>query len=256
MQVLTGGLFLTKPPKQAFVQEETVDIANVENEQQAQALRKAQRIRVYGTDVPLPITKFAHFKQPTPIQMQAIPILGRGRDLIACAPTGSGKTLAYLFPIEKILLEYGGIGAVILTPTRELASQVEREYNNYDFKMHAAVLSKHVDKRCQIIISTPKRLIDAVKKGTFSLDKVKYLVLDEADKLLDLGFLEQIDDILSLCTSTRLQKALFSATIPSGVEQLAKTIMVDPLRIVIGQQYHPPNLETQRPRQLTRNYYM
>ncbi|TPX55767.1 hypothetical protein PhCBS80983_g05047 [Powellomyces hirtus] len=250
------------------------------NQELCSTFRKQHRIRVYGTDVPFPLQSFselvprfklrpyltrnlasASFTTPTPIQMQAIPVMLHARELMACAPTGSGKTLAYLLPILHELKgpakstngTTAGLGAraVILCPTRELATQIHRTLitltKSKPFK--TIILTKTPTTsdnnqlattfaQCDILISTPLRLVHAVQNQGLKLDNLKHLILDEADKLLELGFLDQIDDVLSICstaTSTNsLRKALFSATIPSGVEELAKTFMTDPIRVVIG----------------------
>ena len=191
--------------------------------------------------------------------------------MIACAPTGSGKTVAFLLPLLHALKAPAkeGFRAVIVTPTRELAQQIHREWiklsQGKPFKV--CVLSKTSQtisdqmkealKSYDVLISTPLKLVHAIKEDRISLSRyvlfllttislsslilffkkkrVQNIVLDEADKLLELGFLEQVDEILAACTSDKLHKALFSATIPSGVESLAQSFMKDPIRVVIGQ---------------------
>ncbi|KAJ3324225.1 DEAD (Asp-Glu-Ala-Asp) box polypeptide 52 [Boothiomyces sp. JEL0866] len=192
----------------------------LETIQDANEWRKKNNIKVYGTDVPHPFKSFEElgerfqlknylqkniansYETPTPIQMQSLPIILHGRDLIACAPTGSGKTLAFLLPILHDLKAptKEGFRAVIISPTRELATQ---KFSNWTSNLSSNI-------------------------------RVRHLVLDEADKLLEAGFLEQVDDVFSACTDSKLQISLFSATIPSGVEELAKSFMKDPLRIVVG----------------------
>jgi ATP-dependent RNA helicase DDX52/ROK1 len=204
--------------------------------------------------------------------MQSIPIILGKRDLLACAPTGSGKTLAYLIPLLMRLKTHmsKGFRAVIITPTRELAQQVPHFYitltqvdnevkklaKGRNFKM--CLLTKQRVERFKenedsrrkydILISTPMRLVHAINEKCLELDKyvifsdtadgsVKYLVLDEADKLFELGLLEQTDEIIAACTSKRVHKALFSATIPAAVEELARSVMTDPLRVIIGTKY-------------------
>ncbi|KAJ1557335.1 RNA-dependent ATPase rok1, partial [Nowakowskiella sp. JEL0078] len=202
------------------------------------------------------------YSEPTPIQKQAIPImlhLLKGREIMACAPTGSGKTLAFILPIlhELHSPSKDGIRAVIVSPTRELAQQIYRETKKLasgkPFKI--CVLSKANDANgaldnYDILITTPLKFVQSIQQSTFRLNKygfilklfsiltsvsVSYLVLDEADKLLELNFLDQVDEILAACSSPKLIKALFSATFPSGVETLANTFMTDPIRVVIGQ---------------------
>ncbi|KAJ3225053.1 RNA-dependent ATPase rok1 [Clydaea vesicula] len=202
--------------------------------------RTENKIRVFGTDIPNPITSFdemfkvyqlrqflkksistLNFKTPSSIQMQAIPVILNGRDVMAVAPTGSGKTLAFSIPILHDLKSpaKGGFRAVIISPTRELAQQIYREIK--------ILCDTKPFKICVLTTVSNTGNPNAV-------NQVRHLVLDEADKLLELGFIEQVDEILASCTSPTLQKHLFSATIPSGVEALANTFMKDPIRVVIG----------------------
>ncbi|KAI8929442.1 P-loop containing nucleoside triphosphate hydrolase protein [Entophlyctis helioformis] len=246
---------------------ENADLSAIETEDAANAWRKQHNIKVYGTDIPFPFQSFTElcdrfklrsylrrnllessYLKPTPIQMQSVPIMLHGREVMACAPTGSGKTLAFLLPILHDLKGPAkeGFRALIITPTRELAQQIYRELKKLSvgkpFKTCVLTKASNVSnanvaaslRTFDILISTPLRLMAAIQNESIKLDNVRHLVLDEADKLLELGFLEQVDGIFASCTSTSLQKSLFSATIPSGVEQLAKTFMKDPIRIVIG----------------------
>ncbi|KAI8382427.1 P-loop containing nucleoside triphosphate hydrolase protein [Blakeslea trispora] len=234
--------------------------------EEAKAFRKQQKIKVYGTDVPNPFRSFedlaspaynlstilynnlmtVKYTTPTPVQMQSIPIMLKGRDLMSCAPTGSGKTMAYLLPILHDLkkpekkLSYR---ALIIAPTRELVQQIAREANHLSqgtkLRVHvltnAATEEEEKEKqKFDILITTPLRLVYAIKEKEVDLSAVKHLVLDEADKLLDQGFLDQTDEIFAACSSNAIQKSLFSATFSSHVEELAKTVMKDPIRIVIG----------------------
>lgn len=240
----------------------------ISDESVADIQRKKFRVNIKGDDIPLPVGSFEdiktrfnlhkhllrnlhqqNFDRPTPIQSEAIPLMLMNRDVLACAPTGSGKTLAFSIPIVQSLKEHSGEGirCLIVTPTKELATQIYNEIlklsRGRDLKV--CVLSKsqaakisnpnYENKRkYDIIISTPLRLLSLTKAGTINLSKVQHIVLDEADKLFEEGFIEQTDSILEHCTSPRLQKALFSATLPSGVEEIANNIMVSPVRIIIG----------------------
>ncbi|ORX48161.1 P-loop containing nucleoside triphosphate hydrolase protein [Piromyces finnis] len=239
---------------------------NFSNQSEVQKFRLNHKIKIYGTDVPNPIQSFKDlktiynvkpylennlkdngFNMPTPIQMQATTIMLHKRDLIACSPTGSGKTLSFIIPILHILKSpmKKGFRAVIISPTRELAQQIYREFQmiakGKPFRF--CLLSKATNlntetgynKNFDILISTPLRLVHAIQHESIKLDGVQQLVLDEADRLLELGFLEQMDEIIAACNSPTLQTSLFSATIHSGVESIARTIMKDPIRIVIGQ---------------------
>ncbi|KAI8353964.1 P-loop containing nucleoside triphosphate hydrolase protein [Mortierella sp. GBAus27b] len=225
------------------------------------------KIRVYGTDIPNPFRSFeglatqyhlepylrrnilaSGFKSPTPIQMQAIPVVLHGRDLMAMAPTGSGKTMAFVLPILHDLKgpEKVGYRAVIISPTRELATQIFNQIKKLSVgrKFKICMLTKataatqgqapHLRQKYDILISTPLRLVHAIQQEKMELDHVRHLILDEADKLLEQGFLEQTDEIFAACTHPSLQKSLFSATLPSGVEALATTFMRSPIRIVVG----------------------
>ncbi|KNC96605.1 RNA-dependent ATPase ROK1 [Spizellomyces punctatus DAOM BR117] len=193
--------------------------------------------------------------------MQSIPIMLHHREIMGCAPTGSGKTLAYVLPILHDLKGPAkeGIRAAIICPTRELATQIFREMKKLSkgkpFKICVLTkLSNSSDNEqisasfasFDILISTPLRLVHAIQHQGLKLDKVKHLVLDEADKLLELGFLEQIDEVLASCKDEGVYKSLFSATIPSGVEALAKTFMKDPIRVVIGQKNAATETITQK----------
>ncbi|GAB5591053.1 RNA-dependent ATPase rok1 [Umbelopsis nana] len=258
----------TETERQVLDEEEEEEEELFTSQEEVAEFRKQNRIRVYGDDVPNPFRKFADlstpyynlrpyirrnlkesgFEDPTPIQMQSIPIVMKGRDLMACAPTGSGKTLAYLLPIIHDLNgpEKVGYRALIVAPTRELAQQIFREIKRISAgkKFKICMLTKataatqaqdpKLRQKFDILISTPLRLVHAIQNEEIELNRIQHLVLDEADKLLELGFLEQMDEIFAACTNTNIQKSLFSATIPSGVEALAKTVMKDPLRIVIG----------------------
>ncbi|KAG0285010.1 RNA-dependent ATPase rok1 [Linnemannia gamsii] len=238
-----------------------------ENTEQLSLFRSHLKIKVYGTDIPNPFRSFdglakqyklepylernilaSGFKKPTPIQMQAIPIILHGRDVMAMAPTGSGKTMAFVLPILHDLKgpEKVGYRAVIISPTRELATQIFNQIKKLSVgrKFKICMLTKataatqgqapHLRQKYDILISTPLRLVHAIQQEKMELGHVRHLILDEADKLLEQGFLEQTDEIFAACSHPSLQKSLFSATLPSGVEALASTFMRSPIRIVIG----------------------
>ncbi|KVI00008.1 hypothetical protein Ccrd_021777 [Cynara cardunculus var. scolymus] len=184
-------------------------------------------------------------KEPTPIQMQAIPILLSGRECFACAPTGSGKTLAFVCPMLMKLKRASkdGVRAVILCPTRELASQTFRECKKLakGKKFYIKLMTKQLANSaefskvpCDILISTPLRLKFAVTKRKLDLSRVEYLVLDESDKLFELGLLKSVDAVVKACSNPSITRSLFSATLPDTVEELARTIMHDAVRVIIG----------------------
>ncbi|KAF9953934.1 RNA-dependent ATPase rok1 [Mortierella alpina] len=248
-------------------EEQEEDAIGFENQEQLSLFRSHLKIKVYGTDIPNPFKSFeglakqyqlepylqrnilgSGFKKPTPIQMQAIPVILHGRDIMAMAPTGSGKTMAFVLPILHDLKgpEKVGYRAVIISPTRELATQIFNQIKKLSVgrKFKICMLTKataatqgqapHLRQKYDILISTPLRLVHAIQQEKMELGQVRHLVLDEADKLLEQGFLEQTDEIFAACSHASLQKSLFSATLPSGVEALASTFMRSPIRIVIG----------------------
>ena len=181
------------------------------------------------------------YSEPTPIQLAAIPELLAGKDLLATAQTGTGKTAAFSLPILQMLnsrQERDAIGALILTPTRELALQIDESLRHYGrhLSLRSAVVLGGVPSGAQIralrqnpdiLVATPGRLLDLMNQGHARLDRVSMLVLDEADRMLDIGFRPDIEKILRRCPKQR-QTLLLSATIDKGVERLAKSYMVDP----------------------------
>ncbi|KAK3021355.1 hypothetical protein RJ639_045988 [Escallonia herrerae] len=185
------------------------------------------------------------FKEPTPIQRQAIPLLLSGRECFACAPTGSGKTLAFVFPILMKLKHASkdGVRAVILCPTRELAAQTARECKRLakGKKFYIKLLTKQLVKGadfsklpCDILISTPFRVHVAIRKRKLDLSRVEYLILDESDKLFELGLVKQVDSVVKACSNPAIVRSLFSATLPDSVQELARSIMHDAIRVVVG----------------------
>ncbi|KAF8312696.1 P-loop containing nucleoside triphosphate hydrolase protein [Clavulina sp. PMI_390] len=241
-----------------------------------QGTAQRHRINTTGKDVPAPIVEFdelltrysippqllknlsdSGYTAPTAIQSQAAPILLESRDLSAISPTGTGKTLSYVLPIFSLLSTPAsskdadgstvgtGVRALILSPTRELASQIYNECLKlaqgrkwrivlYSKATGATLAQKEARDKTDIVISTPLRLVDALKEGNMELDNVRHLIFDEADRLLESGFLSQIEEIIAACTHPKLRKAVFSATLPAGVEAIAKSFLFDPIRVVVG----------------------
>lgn len=178
--------------------------------------------------------------EPTPIQEQTIPILLAGKDVIAQAQTGTGKTLAFLLPIlEKVDPSETHIQALIVTPTRELALQITTEFKKMissldDVNVLAVYGGQDVEQQMKklkrnihIVIGTPGRLLDHMRRGTIDLSQVSMLVLDEADQMLHMGFLPEVEDVIRV-TSPARQTMLFSATIPQKIRSLAKRFMRNP----------------------------
>jgi len=191
------------------------------------------------------------YKKPTPIQKYAIPIVQAKRDLMGCAQTGSGKTAAFLLPILHTILENGAESnagasevnptAVIVAPTRELAIQIKDEARKFAFgSMVRAVVAyggtstgfqmRSLFSGCHVLIATPGRLMDFVEKGKVTFQDVKYLVLDEADRMLDMGFMPKVREIVaaaSMPAKGERQTLMFSATFPNEVQTLAAEFLAD-----------------------------
>ena len=187
------------------------------------------------------------FTEPTPIQTLAIPTAIEGRDLIACAPTGSGKTLAFLLPFLSKMDPRNPAMALVLTPTRELAIQISQVLKKLAERLPHGIRAslvvggesmrgqiKALSARPQIIVATPGRLVDHLQRGTVNLRKVSYLVLDEADRMLDMGFAPQLDKILEEVPDER-QTLLFSATLAPPIRKLAEKRMQDPAFLEVRQ---------------------
>ncbi|XP_065860313.1 DEAD-box ATP-dependent RNA helicase 24 isoform X1 [Euphorbia lathyris] len=245
--------------------EEKPSISGMTEEDVAE-YRKSVAIRVSGFDVPRPIKTFEEcsfsqqlmnaiakqgYEKPTPIQCQAMPIVLSGRDIIGIAKTGSGKTAAFVLPMivhimdqPELQKEEGPIG-VICAPTRELAHQIYLEAKKFAKSQGIRVSAvyggmskleqfKELKAGCDIVVATPGRLIDMLKMKALNMLKATYLVLDEADRMFDLGFEPQIRSIVGQIRPDR-QTLLFSATMPRKVEKLAREILSDPIRVTVGE---------------------
>src|SRR2546421_1345638 len=183
--------------------------------------------------------------EPTPVQLRTIPLMLAGRDVIGSAQTGTGKTAAFARPILSQLGQKGtATRALVLEPTRELAAQVETHFRDLArfTELRVAVVfggvgyghqNEALKSGVDVIVATPGRLLDHIGRGTCRLDHVKYLVLDEADRMLDMGFLPDVRRILDRCPRQR-HTSLFSATIPPQIETLIQWAMKDPETVEIG----------------------
>ncbi|XP_071079357.1 probable ATP-dependent RNA helicase DDX52 [Haliotis cracherodii] len=235
-------------------------------------LRKRHKIHVTGTDIPPPFTMFEElrtqyglhktllsnivsvgYKEPTAVQMQAIPTMLQRRDIMACAPTGSGKTAAFIIPILHHLKEprNAGFRAVVLAPTRELAKQTYREFQRlsegigfrtYYIEKAATAIKKFgpkSKKKFDILVTTPNRLVYILQKHPDVLDlgSVEWLVVDESDKLFEegkRGFRDQLGVIYKACDSTHVRRAMFSATFACDVEEWCKLNLDNVVQVYVG----------------------
>ena len=191
-----------------------------------------------------------NYEKPTPIQEQAIPVALRGRDLLGIAQTGTGKTAAFAIPIIQQLDQPQAkghrreIGALILTPTRELAIQIDECFTDYAkyTGLRNAVIFGGVNQRPQveqlkrgtdILVATPGRLLDLINQKYISLDQIRHFVLDEADRMLDMGFIHDIKRLLPLLPKQK-QTLFFSATMPPAIDQLSRTILQKPVKVEVA----------------------
>ena len=194
------------------------------------------------------------YVDPTPIQLRAFPIILSGKDMMGSAQTGTGKTAAFGLPILSMLKSHGKMRALILEPTRELAAQVETAFRDFARFMDVTVglvyggvgygkqrefLAKGVD----VLVATPGRLLDFLEDGTADLRDIQYLVLDEVDRMLDMGFLPQVRRIVDRLPKQR-QTLFFSATLPPELETMTKWLLTNPEQVEIGQRRSPAETVT------------
>jgi len=198
---------------------------------------------------------------PTPIQEKAIPLVLQGRDIFGCAQTGTGKTAAFALPIlqlletEKDRSQRRSIRALILAPTRELVAQISEEFVDYRKGLDIRIVTiyggvsqrdqtKALQKGVDIVVATPGRLIDLINQGFVRLDKVEYFVLDESDRMLDMGFINDIRKITAKLGIKR-QTLLFSATSPVEIRKLAAALLYNPVHLNLSPDAIPPVLVSQ-----------
>eukprot|EP00804_Cyclotella_cryptica_P003590 CCRYP_002197-RE/>CCRYP_002197-RE protein AED:0.43 eAED:0.43 QI:228/0.66/0.25/1/1/1/4/0/359 len=233
-------------------------------------------VETSGTDIPDPIEVFdpvvitedlyrnvqlCGYTKPTPVQKWSIPIAGNSRDLMACAQTGSGKTAGFLFPIIIAMLRNGGTEppgggrgrriypeCLVLAPTRELASQIQEEAQKFLYCTGIASVVvyggadvreqlRQIERGCDLLVATPGRLVDLIERGRLGMENVKFLVLDEADRMLDMGFEPQIRRIVeqeNMPHGDDRQTMMFSATFPANIQRLAGDFMRDYIFLTVG----------------------
>jgi ATP-dependent RNA helicase RhlE len=196
------------------------------------------------------------FLDPTPIQLQAFPIVLGKRDLIGASQTGTGKTAAFMLPLLTLIGKHSPRGprVLVLEPTRELAAQVDvasRDYSRFGDLLTTVVYGgvgyggqeAQLKRGTDILVATPGRLLDFIEKGTISLRTIEHLVLDEADRMLDMGFMPDVRRIIDQCPRDR-QTLLFSATMPPEIAKLTEWALRNPERIEIGARQSPAETVT------------
>lgn len=230
-------------------------------------------IEVSGENIPDPIetyteetigedlyrnTQLIGYDRPTPVQKYSVPIASAGRDMMACAQTGSGKTAGFLFPIIMAMIKNGGQEppeasrrrtypeALVLAPTRELAQQIYEEGRRFTYCTGIAPVViyggadvrdqlRQIERGCDLLVATPGRLVDLIERGRLGMENVRFLVLDEADRMLDMGFEPQIRNIVEECgMPAERQTMMFSATFPHNIQRLASDFMRDYVFLTVG----------------------
>jgi ATP-dependent RNA helicase RhlE len=185
------------------------------------------------------------FVEPTPVQERCIPLILQGKDVIGSAQTGTGKTAAFALPVLTRLGKRGAARCLVLEPTRELAIQVETAFQYYTRfnEIEIGVFyggvgydrqKKLLDLGIDVIVATPGRLLDLYQQGLLKLDSIEILILDEVDRMVDMGFLPDVRRIVQLCPTQR-QTLLFSATIPPEIENLCSWVLREPILVEIGE---------------------
>ena len=193
------------------------------------------------------------YTHPTPIQEKSIPVILQKKDLLGCAQTGTGKTAAFVLPILQLLYQehqqhnqpYHKIKALVLTPTRELAQQITKEIKKEKEKgrlhlRHQVVFGgvsqynqvQGIRRGVDIVVATPGRLLDLMQQGHINLKDIQHFVLDEADRMLDMGFVHDVKRIIAKLPAKR-QTLFFSATMPAEIKQLASILLNDPVKVEV-----------------------
>lgn len=200
-----------------------------------------------------------NFTEMTPVQEQAIPVILQKRDLIACAQTGTGKTAAYILPLLNNLQTTphtdDAVNAIIMSPTRELAQQIDQQMEGFSYFVPTSSVAVYggndsrawdvqrngLQKGADVVIATPGRFLSHLNLSEIDLSHVRYFILDEADRMLDMGFFDDIMQIVNRLPKDR-QTIMFSATMPAKIRQLAKTILRDPVEVKIAISRPPENI--------------
>ncbi len=225
---------------------------------------------IYSIEIPVTTTAFSSlpisadmlanleslgYSEMTPIQAQSMPLVLQGQDIIAQAKTGSGKTAAFSIPLlEKLNVRFFGVQALVLCPTRELADQVAKEIRRLARLTHnVKVLTLcggvsigpqigSLERGAHIVVGTPGRIVDHIAKGTLKLDSINQLVLDEADRMLEMGFADDLETVLAACNSER-QTLLFSATYPDDIKKISARYQREPQMVKVEAIHNETNIE-------------
>jgi len=194
------------------------------------------------------------YSDPTPIQLRAIPLVLSGKDVMGSAQTGTGKTAAFALPVLTKIGHHGTMRCLVLEPTRELAAQVETAFRDYSRFMDVQIGLVHggvgfgdqrqmLQRGVDVLVATPGRLIDFLENDEVKLDSIQFLILDEVDRMLDMGFMPQVRKIVERCPKDR-QTLFFSATLPPEIANLTKWVLRDPEVIEIGLRRSPAETVT------------
>src|SRR3989344_8729605 len=190
--------------------------------------------------------------QPTEIQEKSIPLIMKRKDIIGESATGSGKTLAFGCGILDQVIPNRGLQALVLAPTRELAEQIKDSLNNFSYNRKLKIIAVYGGvsmnnqiqglKKSEVVVATPGRLLDHLNHKTINISQIKLLVLDEADRMLDMGFIKSVERIMQNCPKRR-QTLFFSATISSDIKELAKKYMIDQIKVSAEKLVDPNKLK-------------
>ncbi|MAG38216.1 ATP-dependent RNA helicase [Candidatus Pacearchaeota archaeon] len=214
---------------------------------------KMDKFKEFGlSEKVLSVLRDMKFDTPTDIQKETIPLILKGKDVIGNAATGSGKTFAFVSGILEKTEPWKGVQALVLTPTRELADQIFRVTKEFskNFDLRSIEIYGGVNIRtqisklrdCEIVIGTPGRILDLLKRRNLDLSRVTTLVLDEADRMVDMGFIDDVEKIISYCPKER-QTLLFSATTSSRVKNIEKKHLINPVTVTVDTQVDPLKLK-------------
>lgn len=236
-----------------FIQRNQAEIKNHPVKEEQTSYKSANRFVDFRIDGRLKnnITKKG-YGEPTPIQDKVIPLLLQGRDVVGIANTGQGKTAAFLIPAINNVLSARGEKVLVIVPTRELALQIEKEFKDFSSGLNVFAVTciggtgignqiRGLKRGCDFIIGTPGRIKDLVQRKVLDPSKIKTVILDEADRMLDMGFVEEIEFLIARIPAGR-QTLFFSATFPAAIERLVEKFAKEPARVSVKSREMPLNI--------------